>query len=255
MSNNVESAGETIIEMEITPLTSSPGDVLSPPDRQTEENVMSLADAIECDDLQQLKKFQDQYLTDSNNSEQKPAKEHKKSFTVLLKQILQVVEYKTLSVKSRSGKTALHLTIEKKYDKCSQSIIEKFPQTLLETDKKGDTPLHYMIKYERTKLCSSVKDFLTEEIIHKKNEKSITAMHSAAVERRPEIMKILLEKEGDPRILTSHKYTPLHFAAQYGSEECVKLLLAACKENGQEGAEKRTNKRPGRPRRERKEIE
>ncbi|XP_047736649.1 ankyrin-1-like [Hyalella azteca] len=77
-------------------------------------------------------------------------------------------------------------------------------------------------------------------------------MHSAAVERRPEIMKILLEKEGDPRILTSHKYTPLHFAAQYGSEECVKLLLAACKENGQEGAEKRTNKRPGRPRRERK---
>ncbi|XP_018021666.2 ankyrin-1 [Hyalella azteca] len=247
MSNNVGSAGETIIEMEITPLTSSPGNDLSPPDRQTEEDVMSLADAIECDDLQQLKKLLGQ--TDSSNSEQKTNTEPKKSIPVYLKQISLVVDYQTLSVRSKRGKTALHLTIEKGYDGFSQSIIEKFPQMLLETDKRGDTPLHYIIKYERTKLCSNVKDFLAEEIIHKKNEKSVTAMHSAAIERRPEIMKILLEKKGDPRILTSNLHTPLHFAAQYGSEECVKLLLAADKDvenlqtNAQEGAEKYVNMR------------
>ncbi|XP_047739813.1 serine/threonine-protein phosphatase 6 regulatory ankyrin repeat subunit B-like, partial [Hyalella azteca] len=156
--------------------------------------------------------------------------EHGKRAYGRLKHLLSFTTVQTVFKKDRSGKTVLQLTIEKEYDDCAKLIIDRSRAWLAQEDGNIETPLHHMIKYDRTKLlkkCLLDKSFPTSELINRKNKESLTAVHYAAENKKHEILAILLQNGGDPQALTNDSFTPLHFASKNGLEKCVALLLDA----------------------------
>lgn len=61
----------------------------------------------------------------------------------------------------------------------------------------------------------------------KVNQPGWSALHYAASGTEPEIVRLLLAKGADVNAASPNGSTPLMMAAQYGSEDSVKLLLAA----------------------------
>ncbi|XP_018007630.1 serine/threonine-protein phosphatase 6 regulatory ankyrin repeat subunit B [Hyalella azteca] len=197
-------------------------------------NVLSLAQAIERSDTESLQQilnegaFHDVEIREQLLLHKAVLKEGKGSIE-LLKLLLPHATQQTLFAKNEIKKTVLHVAVENAnaLDEISKLIIEKNDALLSEADADGNTPLHYMVKHDRTQLCLMVQDYLTPKVINQKNQESLTAIHEAAIEASPYIMKILLERGGNPMELTEEKYTPLHLAAHHKSEQCVAHLLKA----------------------------
>ncbi|XP_047738403.1 uncharacterized protein LOC108665308 isoform X2 [Hyalella azteca] len=194
--------------------------------------VRSLAQAIERNDAQSLQQIlnagdhHDIEIREQLLLHKAVLKEGKWSFE-LLKLLLPHATEETLFTRNDKDKTVLHVAVENALDESSKLIIEKNHALLAETDAHGNTPLHYMVKHDQTKLCSMVQDYLTPEVINQKNKESFTTIHATAIKGSPNIMKILLERGGNPMELTEAKYTPLHLAAHHKSEQCVAHLLKA----------------------------
>ncbi|XP_047735710.1 LOW QUALITY PROTEIN: uncharacterized protein LOC125177630, partial [Hyalella azteca] len=160
----------------------------------------------------------------------------KRKLFVVLNVLLKHASLETLKQIYENDKTVLHIAVEKGHDRCCESILKKNKAMLTSVDKEGDTPLHYAAKLGQTKVCMKIRAYLTPEVINQQNAKNFTSLHFAAREKRHDIMKILLEKGGDPRMTTEQGYTPLHFAARCGSLDCVTQLLATqtCSEDEKE---------------------
>ncbi|KAF2368998.1 Ankyrin repeat-containing domain [Trinorchestia longiramus] len=221
---------QTSIEM--TPLLSQPASVAT---RPPETARMSLAEAIEAIKRKKINLNEFKTVFSSHSNPREEIKNQNFLFVVvsgdkwktfdILRVLLPVVDSDILSSKDENGKTVLHVAIENEHDRCTDAIIRKNNDYLAIGDNEGNTPLHYMVRLERTKACRKAMEFCSADVINQKNKNSLSAVHFAARERSPDIMKMLLDNGGDPKALTDRRYTALHFAAQSGSSQCVKYLL------------------------------
>lgn len=144
--------------------------------------------------------------------------------------VLSVLSEEDLNVlihRNSEGKTALHAAIHCKNIEAAKEIIGINKNTLLEKDCDGNTPLHCMVKNRLKDMFDAAKNDLTPKIIDAMNSQNLTSVHLAARERADGILEILINKEGNVTAKTGKKWTPLHYAADSGSEACVKLLLNA----------------------------
>ncbi|XP_028417540.1 ankyrin repeat, PH and SEC7 domain containing protein secG-like isoform X2 [Dendronephthya gigantea] len=66
---------------------------------------------------------------------------------------------------------------------------------------------------------------LFPEIIEKRNEDSLTALHIVVTENNIDALKILLEFKTDLETVDNNGHTALHFAVDYGHTDCVLTLL------------------------------
>ncbi|KAF2368997.1 Ankyrin repeat-containing domain [Trinorchestia longiramus] len=140
--------------------------------------------------------------------------------------LLDVIDAETLFLKNAEGKTALHCAVENKNIHCSCSLMHANPNSLAQKDSDGNTPLHCIVKSHQYDICSFAMQHLTEGVINMKNAQHLTAVHIAAREKRDDILRLLLENGGNPDVKTHRSFSPLHLAADSGSEQCVQLLLS-----------------------------
>ncbi|XP_018009583.1 serine/threonine-protein phosphatase 6 regulatory ankyrin repeat subunit B, partial [Hyalella azteca] len=236
MSRRREASGVTnvsppyqAIQMEELPPHASGADDVGTPSVSSQS---PMAQAIEESDAKSLQEIlsdgasHDDEIREQLLLHKAVLKEGKGSLEVL-KLLLHHATEQTLFAWNENSRTVLHVTVKNASDEFSKLIIEKKNALLAATDGHGNTPLHYMVKHDRTKLCAMVQAYLTPEVINRSNNVSLTAIHVAAIEGSPNIMKILLKRGGDPMVLTAAKYTPLHLAAHHKAEQCVEHLLKA----------------------------
>ena len=135
-------------------------------------------------------------------------------------------------------KCVLHEAAENKHTLCCSFLINKHGKELLEMkDKRGYTPLHYMVggKFKNGldkafKLCSEEdRKFLLEQ----KDKSNDTPVHMAAKKGFDNILKSLLDNGAKSDSKNKHGYTPLHLAAQNGHEKCIDILLQTKKDESE----------------------
>ncbi|XP_018012476.2 ankyrin-3-like [Hyalella azteca] len=222
---------------ETTPLTSKDAEE----DDAQRGNEMDIDEAIVSGNVEEVKRLitkssdPDTMIRDKKLLHKTVSFGKRKNF-VVLNILLKHVSLETLTQRYENDKTVLHIAVEKGHDHFCELILKKNKALLTSVDKEGDTPLHYAAKYGQTNVCKKIHAYLTPEVINQQNAKNFTPLHFAAREKRHGIMKILLEKGGDPRMTTKQGYTPLHFAARSGSLDCVTQLLATqtCSEGEKE---------------------
>lgn len=66
---------------------------------------------------------------------------------------------------------------------------------------------------------------LRPHYLQSRNDDGRTRLHNAVLKNRPEIVELLLSKNGDVNAADRYGFTPLHYAAQRGREDMVRCLL------------------------------
>ncbi|TYI88506.1 hypothetical protein E1A91_D04G214600v1 [Gossypium mustelinum] len=147
-----------------------------------------------------------------------------------------------------------------KKSKFIKQILSKCPSLLLQTNAKGQTPLHVAASYGHSaivklliKSCAKARDGDLElgmdqvsavrEMLRITDEESNTALHEAAGCGNVEVVKALLEFEDPdfPYSANKKQETPLYIAARKrGSGRLLTLLLDKLKSTGHGGPHCRT---------------
>lgn len=141
-----------------------------------------------------------------------------------------------------------------------QRILVKCPSLLLQTNAKGQTPLHVATRYGHStivqiliKSCAKVTDGDLEklgtdqlnavrEMIRHTDQESNTALHIATRHGHVEVVQELLEHEDPdfPYFVNTNHETPLYLAARRGSRRLVSILLDKSKSTAHDGPHGRT---------------
>ncbi|XP_017613994.1 ankyrin repeat-containing protein At5g02620-like [Gossypium arboreum] len=148
---------------------------------------------------------------------------------------------------------------EKRLDFIEQ-ILGKCPSLLLQTNAKGQTPLHVAARYGHSAIvkllirsCAKARDGDLEklemgqvnavrEMLRITDQESNTALHLAAQYGDIEMVEGLLELEGPdfPYSANQNQETPLYLAAKRGNGDVVRILLDKSKSTGHRGPHRRT---------------
>ncbi|KAL3531268.1 hypothetical protein ACH5RR_010590 [Cinchona calisaya] len=126
------------------------------------------------------------------------------------------------TLKTAEGCTALHLAASAGKTQMCRYFIQKLNFDVNVTDFQGKTPLYHAIlgKHSPTTM------YLLENgaDVTKSSNKGYTPLHYAAEKGSKEFLKLLISKGAELRA-NSEAGTPLHCAAAYGNKEALKFLL------------------------------
>ena len=118
-----------------------------------------------------------------------------------------------------AGKTALHVACEKRHMQIAKMIGK---DTLLATDKDGNTPLHIAAARGHKECVEALLQLDASTSL--KNAAGKTELHIACVRGHVRIVKIV-GKNASLLATTKDSDSPLHIAAARGHKECVEALL------------------------------
>ena len=130
-----------------------------------------------------------------------------------------------IAKKDHLGKSALHLAVQQKKLGCCTAIIQQCPNSLMIKDKDGNTPMHYIAKIGFLGACQEAVKYGSVKHLSEINTKNEMPIHIASRENHKAILELLLKKEVKPDPKARMNYTPLHYACENGSPECVKLIV------------------------------
>lgn len=128
------------------------------------------------------------------------------------------------------GQTPLLLSIHANNIKITKVLLEKKPNYIDKIDQDGFTILHYAIQLNKYELIELLFEYKASCSI--KTKAGNTPLHLSVKERNLEATKLLLEKQS--HLVNEQNqggYTPLHFAALYGTTQLIELLLEVKVEN------------------------
>lgn len=152
----------------------------------------------------------------------------KRDLTVILKLLLSYLTESNkdlLFLKDDDCNTALHLAVKQKLLNCCEQIMKCHSPTLAQKNNYGSTPLHCMIEGKFHDGCEKAMSYTNPGYINEPNNKGVIALHIAARENSPAILEILLNNSGDPRLKNIEDFNVLHYAANSGSVDCLKMIL------------------------------
>lgn len=143
--------------------------------------------------------------------------------------LIQHLTPQELALQNASGRTSLHLAIEKKLERQIISIIEKMDgNDLCRQDSKGKTILHYASEKSIGRSILALLEKMPDEAIEKKDVMGKTFMHSFSFkEAQLEDFRRILEKTA-PKILgmeDSQGYLPLHYLIEGGRFSEWKIFI------------------------------
>lgn len=139
----------------------------------------------------------------------------------------------TLLLKDAAGRTALHCAVRTDNQDAALALMKAHSKTLTAKDCDGNTPFHVMVKNQLYDMCERAEAFLNPDVINHMNSQNRTSLHLAARGRADKILQLLIRKGGNVAAKTGKsRWTPLHYAADSGSDVCVTLLLNAIDDEG-----------------------
>lgn len=126
----------------------------------------------------------------------------------------------------KSGKSLLHLSIEKQGDmKTFMWLVEK-GANIHATDKDGCNIFHSAARYGRTDIVEwLIEHHPIDEIINKQDNNGNTALHYSVKGGYNDITNILLSNGSDVNILNYDFELPIHFASFHGDENLLNTLI------------------------------
>lgn len=125
------------------------------------------------------------------------------------------------SVRTRDGRTLLHLAARGSLDKTTLSWLLQQGVAIDDVDQAGQTPLHGA-SYASTRVLLDAG-----ASIDAVDAKMRTPLHQAVLNNAPEVVDELISRGASVFAVDKEGRTPLHLAAQRRSEPMVNALLAA----------------------------
>eukprot|EP01129_Flabellula_baltica_P004568 TRINITY_DN1596_c0_g2_i4.p1 TRINITY_DN1596_c0_g2~~TRINITY_DN1596_c0_g2_i4.p1 ORF type:complete len:948 (+),score=164.28 TRINITY_DN1596_c0_g2_i4:83-2926(+) len=126
------------------------------------------------------------------------------------------------SLADSSGQTPLYTSLEMQSYECAQILIEVTEKDVV--DENGNTFLHVAARIQNLEICSKL---LSPYTINKKNNRGYSPLHLATQYNNLTLIKLLLENgaDVDDRV-DIIEWTPLHFAAENGSDSICSSLIS-----------------------------
>ena len=132
------------------------------------------------------------------------------------------------------GCKPLYFAAEKGHLEACKLLIEHFK--IIDSIDGRPTPLHTAAENGHTDVCQLIIDKIKEkhsketagEMLNSKSHfDNFTALHEAAIHNKPEVCNVLMKESLTDKLprdkLKRKKWTPLHYAAERGHFEVVKL--------------------------------
>ena len=136
-----------------------------------------------------------------------------------------LLEHKaSINAQDLSKKTPLYLATVQGHLSAVKYLLEKKADPAI-CGVEGDTILHVAAFYGHTPLVQLLLHHLHVNLLDDDGKQPI---HKAVWgDPKPDVVKLLLEKEADPNAINAFGYTPLHWAAKHGHIASAELLIKA----------------------------
>jgi ankyrin repeat protein len=130
-----------------------------------------------------------------------------------------------IRAKDNDLKTALHWCTGHLETLTASLLLHADPTLVQEQDTEGRTTLHLALSEQNMALAGLLLDSMAPEQLAIEDNMRRTALHWAAVLGIVDAVSILVQYGLDPLVQDDVGATPLHYAAQNESGECVQILL------------------------------
>ena len=148
----------------------------------------------------------------------------KNSNTLALEFLIRNIEPNLLSCKDDLGRTALHFAVAMEYLPVCKLLLTT--EVLKLKDGTGNTPFHNIVRNNFIACFDEAMKHADKSIVEGTNDENETPLHIAARNTKDgTILRKLLEAGSPVDVITPNGNTPLHFAAEKGSDISVKTLL------------------------------
>ena len=154
----------------------------------------------------------------------------KNSNTLALEFLIRNIEPNLLSCKDDLGRTALHLAVALEYLPVCKLLLTT--EVLKLKDETGNTPFHNIVRDNFIACFDEAMKHADKSFVEGTNDENETPLHIAARNTKDgTILRKLLEAGSPVDAITPKGNTPLHFAAEIGSDISVKTLLDFVKDS------------------------
>ncbi|KAE8708370.1 putative Ankyrin repeat protein [Hibiscus syriacus] len=139
-------------------------------------------------------------------------------------------------VKGKSGKTPLHLVSKVgNHDGMLDRFLEACPECVLDVTTKNRTALHIATKNKRLDVLQVLirmlrkkdKDYY-REVVNRKDEDGNTALHIAAGNNQPQMLRLLLDCKANKHATNQAGSTALDVAIGQSYRESISILRGCC---------------------------
>ncbi|GMI87304.1 hypothetical protein like AT4G10720 [Hibiscus trionum] len=133
-------------------------------------------------------------------------------------------------IRGKKGKTPLHyISKVGDQDGLLDSFLEACPDSIRDVTTRNRTCLHIAVRNRRLDILQVMirtlrkKDYC-REVVNRKDEDGNTALHIAANDNQPQMLKLLLECKADKHATNHDGLTALDLAHQHDNKESISIL-------------------------------
>ncbi|KAK8577230.1 hypothetical protein V6N13_122221 [Hibiscus sabdariffa] len=153
----------------------------------------------------------------------------KKGHTEIVLRLLEIHK-DLIRIRGRKGKTPLHYICKVgDHDGLLDAFLEACPDSICDVTTRNRTPLHIAVRNRRLDILRALirtlrkKDYY-REVVNRKDEHGNTALHIAASDNQPQMLKLLLECKADKHVINHDGLTAFDLANRHNNKESISIL-------------------------------
>ncbi|XP_069170662.1 tyrosine-protein kinase HTK16 isoform X2 [Procambarus clarkii] len=132
--------------------------------------------------------------------------------------------YKKIDDKNNNGQTALHIASMKGYEEITKMLLQSMASVEVR-DEEGVTPLHLASRYNNPAIVRLLVEMSQADIQARATNTGAVALHEAAEHGSVECIKVLLALGAPSCPRNANMETPVDLAKKMGQKECYSLLV------------------------------
>ncbi|KAK8508241.1 hypothetical protein V6N12_019420 [Hibiscus sabdariffa] len=153
----------------------------------------------------------------------------KKGHTEIGLRLLEI-DKDLVRIRGRKGKTPLHYICKVgDHDGLLDTFLEACPDSIGDVTTRNRTSLHIAVRNRRLDVLRALirtlrkKDYY-REVVNRKDEDGNTALHIAASDNQPQMLKLLLECKADKHVINHDGLTAFDLANRHNNKESISVL-------------------------------
>ncbi|KAL4290306.1 hypothetical protein GQ457_14G026280 [Hibiscus cannabinus] len=153
----------------------------------------------------------------------------KKGHTEIVLRLLEI-DKDLVRIRGRKGKTPLHYICKVgDHDGLLDTFLEACPDSIRDVTTRNRTSLHIAVRNRRLDVLRALirtlrkKDYY-REVVNRKDEDGNTALHIAASDNQPQMLKLLLECKADKHVINNDGLTAFDLANRHKNKESISVL-------------------------------